>query len=87
MSLVDLTRIVKGSMGEQKRVGLRRSVGESVTPGSVILAEADRWLKTVGKIRGTGKVCKRGLYRFETYEEADQWMETMILRSSQEFQP
>lgn len=57
------------------------------TPRPKIMLEADRLLKTVREIRGTGNVCKRGLYKFGTFEEADQWMEAMILSSSQESQP
>jgi len=70
-------------MKKDKRVGLRQSRDESATLDSKIMLEADQWLKTVQQIRGTGKVCKKGLYKFETFEEADQWMEAMILRSTQ----
>jgi hypothetical protein len=45
-------------------------------------AEADQWLKTVQELRGGKKVCRKGLYKFRTFEEADQWMEEMILSSS-----
>jgi hypothetical protein len=70
-------------MKKAKRVGLRQSREEAAAFDSKIMLEADRWLKTVQQIRGTGKVCKKGLYRFGTFEEADQWMEAMILSSSQ----
>ena len=70
----------------EKRVGSRRSRDEAVIPNPTIMLEADRWLKTVQEIRRSGKVCKKGLYRFGTFEEADQWMEAMILRVSQESQ-
>jgi hypothetical protein len=70
-------------MRKDKRVGLRQSRDGAATLDSKIMLEADRWLKTVQQIRGTGKVCKKGLYRFGTFEEADQWMEAMILSSSQ----
>jgi hypothetical protein len=70
-------------MREEKRVGLRRSRQTAAALDSKIMLEADRWLKTVQQVRGTGKVCKKGLYRFGTFEEADQWMEAMILSSSQ----
>ena len=69
-----------------KRVGLRRGYDEGAPFDSKIMLEVDRWLKTIQQIRGTGKVCKKGLYRFGTFEEADQWMEAMILSSSQESQ-
>jgi len=70
-------------MREEKRVGLRRSRQTAATPDSKIMLEADWWLKTVQQVRGTGRVCKKGLYRFGTFEEADEWMEAMILSSSQ----
>ena len=70
----------------EKRVGSRRSLDEAVIPNPAIMLEADRWLKTVREIRRSGKVCKKGLYRFGTFEEADQWMEAMILSISQESQ-
>lgn len=73
-------------MRNDKRVGLRQNREEAATFDSKIMLEADRWLKTVQQIRGTGRVCKRGLYRFGTFEEADQWMEAMILSSTQESQ-
>jgi hypothetical protein len=76
----------KKGMRQEKRVGRRKGYDESDTFDSSIMLEADQWLKTVQKIRRTGRVCKKGLYRFETFEEADQWMETMILSSIQEFQ-
>jgi len=69
-----------------KRVGLRRGYDEGAPFDSKIMLEVDRWLKTIQQIRGTGKVCKKGLYRFGTFEEADQWMEAMILSSTQESQ-
>jgi predicted xylose isomerase-like sugar epimerase len=73
-------------MKKEKQVGLRRSRDKAIIPDPNILLEAEQWLKTVQQIRRTGKVCKRGLYRFGTFEEADQWMEAMILSSSQESQ-
>ena len=71
-------------MQNEKRVGSRVSPDQAVIPKSKIMLEADRWLKTVQEIRRTGKVCKKGLYRFGTFEEADEWMEAMISSSSQE---
>lgn len=48
--------------------------------------EVDQWLKTVHTLRGGRGVCKKGLYKFRTFEEANQWMEAMILTSIREFQ-
>ena len=64
----------------QKQIGKRRSWKSSPD-------EVDRWLKTVHQLRGKIGVCKKGLYKFQTFEEADQWMEMMILSSIRESQP
>ena len=64
----------------EKQVGKRKSWNPS-------LGEADRWQKTVQQLRGEIGVCKRGLYKFKTFEEADQWMEAMIVSSIRKFQP
>ncbi len=64
----------------QKRIGKRKGWNSSPE-------EADRWLKTVHQLRGGMGVCKRGLYKFRTFEEADQWMGMVILNSIRESQP
>jgi hypothetical protein len=64
----------------QKRIGKRKGWNSSPE-------EADRWQKTVHQLRGGIGVCKRGLYKFKTFEEADQWMEMMILSSTRESRP
>ena len=71
-------------MFEEKRIGKRKSYDEYILPNSEISSEADKWLNTVGILRCTKKVCRKGIYKFKTFEEADQWMETMIVHSSQE---
>ena len=73
-------------MYKEKRIGKRKSIEECILPHSKITSEADKWLKTVERLRSTKKVCKKGIYKFKTFKEADQWMETMILINSQEFQ-
>jgi hypothetical protein len=64
----------------QKQIGKRKGWNASTV-------EADQWLKTVHQLRGGIGVCKRGLYKFKTFEEADQWMEMMILNCIQESRP
>ena len=71
-------------MIKEKRVGKRKSNDEIILPDSKISSEADKWLNTVGMLRCTKKVCRKGVYKFKTFEEADQWMETMIVNNSQE---
>ena len=62
-----------------KQIGRRKAW--KATP-----SEIDQWLKTVHSLRGSRGVCKKGLYKFRTFEEAHQWMETMILSSIRESQ-
>jgi hypothetical protein len=64
----------------QKQIGKRK--GWNPSPG-----EADQWLKTVHQLRGGIGICPRGLYKFQTFEEADQWMEMMIIKSIRESRP
>jgi hypothetical protein len=53
--------------GGMKVVG-RRKVGLT-TP-----EDADRLLRTAWAVRGTDKLVPKGLYRFRSFEEADEWM-------------
>ena len=69
----------------QKQVGKRKNINFSVNGGLQFISEADQWLRTVERLRCSRGVCKKGLHKFRTFEEADQWMEMMILRSTQEF--
>lgn len=46
----------------------RRKVGFT-TP-----EDADRLLRTAWAVRGTYKLVPKGLYRFRSFEEADEWM-------------
>lgn len=71
-------------MYKEKRIGKRKNIEELILTKSEITSEADNWLNTVGMLRCTKKVCKKGIYKFKTFEEADQWMETMIIRNSLE---
>jgi len=43
---------------------------------------ANAWLKSINKLRGNYGICPRGVYKFETFEEADQWMFQMLVQSS-----
>lgn len=42
---------------------------------------ANEWLRTIHKLRGEAGVCPRGVYRFKTFEEAEQWEIEMLARS------
>lgn len=42
---------------------------------------ADEWLRTIKKLRGGAGVCPRGVYRFKTFKEAEQWKIEMLARS------
>jgi hypothetical protein len=39
-------------------------------------------LHTMRQLRGSRGICPRGVYRFKTFEEADEWMIKMIARST-----
>jgi len=71
---------------KNKQLGSRRENILAMSPEER-MRQAGAWLKTVKKIRGSDRVCKTGLYKFRTFEEADQWMETMIVAAIQESQP
>ena len=49
--------------------------------------DANRWLHTIGKLRKGKGICRKGDYRFKTFEEADEWMNQMLVKSSLEIQP
>jgi hypothetical protein len=49
--------------------------------------DANRWLHTVAKLRQGKGICPKGVYRFKTFEEADEWMNRMLARSSLEIRP
>ena len=44
-------------------------------------ASATAWLSAIAALRKSKGVCPRGLYRFKHFEEADEWMNEMILRT------
>ncbi len=44
-------------------------------------------LKTLQALHGNRGICPKGVYRFKTFEEADQWMIRMIAKASAETQP
>jgi hypothetical protein len=52
---------------EQVRVHTRRQQGEDTIGDAAILQ------RTVGRLRGVG-IVPRGLYRFTTHEEAQEWL-------------
>jgi hypothetical protein len=79
---------IKGKMEkkDQKTVGRRKNWDSQSFLDKGSYLEANQWLKTVQQVRGARVVCKKGIYKFKSFQEADQWMETMILNSIQESQ-
>jgi len=65
---------------EVKVVGRRK--GFDTSPEA-----ANAWLQTINELRGPCGVCPRGVYRFETFEEADRWMRQMLVQSFLAAQP
>jgi len=49
--------------------------------------EANRWLHTIAELRQGKGICPKGVYRFKTFEEADEWMNRMLALSSLETRP
>lgn len=49
--------------------------------------DANRWLHTITQLRQEKGICPRGVYRFKTFEEADEWMNRMLAKSSLEIRP
>ncbi|HLG20513.1 MAG TPA: hypothetical protein VI895_11955 [Bdellovibrionota bacterium] len=43
---------------------------------------ASQWLATVAALRKGKGICPRGLYRFKSFDEADEWMIEMMARES-----
>ena len=70
---------------KQKQIG-RRNSDILDMPVNLRYQDINRWLRTVQALRGSNRICRTGLYKFKTFEEADQWMEAMIVASTQESQ-
>ena len=49
--------------------------------GTLPPAEADRLLRTAWALRGTDALVPKGVYRFRSFEEADEWMRRMMART------
>ncbi len=48
---------------------------------------ADVLQHTMRQLRGGRGICPRGVYRFESFEEAHEWMVKMIAQSTRENRP
>lgn len=46
--------------------------------------EANRWLHTIAHLRGGKGICPKGVFRFKSFEEADEWMIKMLAKNSLE---
>jgi len=51
------------------------------------LENANTLLKTMQQLRGGVGICPRGVYRFKTFEEADEWMIKMLAQSTRASRP
>ncbi len=49
--------------------------------GRISLEDADRLLRTAWALRGTDKLVPRGVYRFRSFEEADEWLTKTMART------
>jgi hypothetical protein len=56
-----------------KTVGRRRISGDSMEIGAL--------QRTLADVRATGAIVPRGVYRFNSFEEADAWMTRTMART------
>ena len=61
-------------------VGTRR---DNATP----MADQAALARTAALLRGTPCLAPRGVYRFASHDEADQWMTTMLMRTHERQSP
>jgi hypothetical protein len=57
-----------------KVVGARRIEGDAI-------ADQGRLARSAALLRGTAALAPRGVYRFRSFEEADEWMTTTMRRT------
>jgi hypothetical protein len=57
-------------------------VGRRAGKTAPTLENANTLLKTMQQLRGGKGICPRGVYRFKTFEEADEWMMKMLTQST-----
>lgn len=60
----------------ERVVGRRTKAPDSLKAGMQLLATGAQLHKSLNL-----RWCRRGVYRFKTYEEADEWMTKMLARS------
>jgi hypothetical protein len=80
MANVKSTINFEKKLGEDEakiKIAGKRSGGIAPT-----LENAETLLNTMRLLRGGRGICPRGVYRFKTFEEADEWMLKMIAQSS-----
>jgi hypothetical protein len=58
-------------------VGKRTKTPDALSTATSNKADSIAWQKALGGLR-----VPRGVYRFKTYEEADEWITKMLARSS-----
>ena len=62
-------------------------VGKRSGKTAPTLENANTLLKTMQQLRGGAGICPRGVYRFKTFEEADEWMMKMLAQSTRANRP
>ncbi|MDZ7362081.1 MAG: hypothetical protein ONB46_15350 [candidate division KSB1 bacterium] len=67
---------------EEKRTMAMKVVGTRAGTTAATLENANTLLKTMQRLRGSKGICPRGVYRFKTFEEADEWMMKMLAQST-----
>ena len=66
---------MEDSVNSYKIVGRRKMPDRSPSEANVLL-------HTVLKLRGKRGICRRGVYKFKSYEEANEWMLQQLVEST-----
>lgn len=61
-------------MSDNEKKFTMKVVGHRRHDGPSSIDDSRQLLKTAWALRGTDKIAPAGVYRFKTFEEADEWM-------------
>ncbi|MCI0421690.1 MAG: hypothetical protein L0312_21100 [Acidobacteria bacterium] len=64
-----------------EETGTIRIIGRRSGEIAPTLKNASALLATMRQLRGGRGICPRGVYRFQSFEEADTWMIKMVAQS------
>ena len=76
-SIYEMAKLASGSRTEPFRM---KTVGRRAER-LVTLDEARQLLRTAAELRPVDRLVPRGVYRFESFEEADRWLRETMART------